>query len=122
MTTQKRAPKGGTVAINGEFYEGGKFLPSTQKGKGKPHKKTGKQQIAPYQWEVPPTPEHKSIWATINAFCQWGDGEYEEFLVANENLEFDGENYCYPGYALINARKLKKLKLLWNGGVRWYIP
>jgi len=52
--SQKRAKIGGEVGTNGEFYEGGKFLPSTQKPKGKPRRGSGKQEIEPYKWEVPP--------------------------------------------------------------------
>jgi hypothetical protein len=33
MTTATRAPKGGTVGINGLQYAGGTFLPSTKLGK-----------------------------------------------------------------------------------------
>lgn len=33
MTTAKRAPKGGTIGINGLQYAGGTFLPSTQLAK-----------------------------------------------------------------------------------------
>jgi len=47
---QPRAQIGGEVGVNGEFYEGGKFLPSTEKGKGKTVKLQGKVEIAPYVW------------------------------------------------------------------------
>jgi len=53
-----RAPKGGTTGINGEFYEGGKFLPSTTQAKSTPvqrKKGSGKAEIEPYKWEVPPS-------------------------------------------------------------------
>ena len=33
MTTARRAPKGGTVGINGEVYSGGCFLPTTKLSK-----------------------------------------------------------------------------------------
>ena len=33
MTTQVRAPKGGTIGINGLSYKGGSFLPTTTLGK-----------------------------------------------------------------------------------------
>jgi hypothetical protein len=53
--SQKRAQIGGETGVNGEFYEGGKFLPSTEKPKGKPAKRgSGKQEIEPYKWEVAP--------------------------------------------------------------------
>ena len=54
---QGRARKGGETGPNGEFYECGKFLPSTEMPKrtGSARKTgTGKQEIAPYKWEVAP--------------------------------------------------------------------
>ncbi len=38
METRVRAKKGGEYGVNGEFYEGGKFLPSTQLPKRSPVK------------------------------------------------------------------------------------
>jgi len=50
-TTQKRARIGGETGTNGEFYEGGKFLPSTERPKGKPvKKKPRKVNVEPYVW------------------------------------------------------------------------
>jgi hypothetical protein len=52
------APKGGTIGTNGEFYEGGKFLPSTTLPKRHQKKTTytgpRKQPIAPYEWAERP--------------------------------------------------------------------
>ena len=54
MTTQNRAKRGGEVGTNGEFYEGGKFLPATKKPKGAPRPQAArKEQVEPYRWEVP---------------------------------------------------------------------
>ena len=52
-----RAIKGGQTGVNGEWYEGGQFLPETQLGKLPKRTKvagTGKQEIEPYKWAVPP--------------------------------------------------------------------
>lgn len=116
MTTRNRAPKGGTVGVNGEFYEGGKFLPSTQRAKSKPPKKTGKREIEPYKWEKQPTPEHESIWTKISGFCQYDEAGN---LVPNQALCVDQENYFYPGYASIAVKKLDALIALFNSGNRW---
>lgn len=63
---QQRAKKGGEVGTNGEWYEGGKFLPTTEKPKGKKAKRgSGKQQVAPYIWEVPLSDEHFAIFGKI---------------------------------------------------------
>jgi hypothetical protein len=51
MYTQQRAQKGGEVGTNGEFYEGGKFLPSTKRPKGEARRnRPRKVMIAPYTW------------------------------------------------------------------------
>lgn len=49
-----RAKKGGQIAINGEFYKGGYFLPSTQLPKQSPVKKSvaqPKKQLTDFQIE-----------------------------------------------------------------------
>jgi len=47
------APRGGCIAVNGEFYEGGKFLPSNpNRAKGMSTSyKSGKVEIEPYVWK-----------------------------------------------------------------------
>lgn len=50
METQKRAAKGGQHGVNGEWYEGGKFLPNTEKPKGTNGRGTGKVEIEPFKW------------------------------------------------------------------------
>ena len=71
MTTKTatRAPAGGTIAINGEFYPGGTFLPSTLNGKQpastRPAAKARKQQIAPYTYEFAPTADGTAIYGLI---------------------------------------------------------
>lgn len=53
-TTQQRAKRGGEVGVNGDFYEGGKFLPNTERPKGKlAPRKARKEQVEPYRWEIP---------------------------------------------------------------------
>jgi hypothetical protein len=64
----KRAPKGGAVGANGEFYEGGKFINTiteNDKRLGSKPKKVSKSQIMPYVWVE--TPEGKrSIFTKIS--------------------------------------------------------
>jgi len=53
MTTQTRARKGGEVAPNGEFYEGGRFINTIAENAKKEVaavKKARKVQIEPYVW------------------------------------------------------------------------
>lgn len=54
---QQRAKAGGEIGANGEFYEGGKFIATTDHAKRKSAAKraTGRQQVEPGKWEVPPT-------------------------------------------------------------------
>lgn len=73
MTTQKRATKGGQVGVNGEFYEGGKFLPNTEKPKGKPAKrKARKVEIEPCKW-VEIEEGQFPIFRMVGAQARWID-------------------------------------------------
>ena len=64
----KRAQQGGELGANGEFYRGGQFLNTIEenpKREGSRPKGTRKREIAPYVWEVQPTPESRSIYTMI---------------------------------------------------------
>jgi len=114
---QGRARKGGEIGTNGEFYEGGKFLPSTEMPKrtGSERKaSTGKQEIANYTWEVPPTPEHKSIFTRIA-------GKVAGWKVWNQELHFAGTDNSLA-YAGLTREQADDLIYRWNHGERWYIP
>jgi hypothetical protein len=51
---QKRARAGGEIGTNGERYEGGEYLPSTTRPKGKAApRKARKEQVGPYEWLIP---------------------------------------------------------------------
>ena len=68
MTTQPRARKGGEIGVNGLFYPGGSFIPSTKNGKqpkGKKRQGTGKQEIEPWVWAIPPM-GYVSIFKRLN--------------------------------------------------------
>lgn len=66
MKAQKRAKVGGEFGANGEWYEGGKFINTiaeNDKRNGSNNKKaTGKQEVAPYTWEVAPAENMRSIY------------------------------------------------------------
>ena len=69
-----QAKKGGQVGKNGEWYEGGQFLPSSENTiKGAQSKATvkkgTKQQVAPYTWEPAPYDDAMSIFDRIDHFC-----------------------------------------------------
>ena len=76
--SQRRAPVGGAIGANGEFYEGGKFLPSTDraKRKGSRPRKASKVEIEPYAW-VKPLEGFESIYSRIEVFVNKGVTEVE---------------------------------------------
>ena len=51
-TTHIRAKKGGEIGANGEWYEGGKFIATTERPKGaaKTIRRTRRVEIEPYVW------------------------------------------------------------------------
>lgn len=61
----KRAKVGGEFGANGEWYEGGKFIntvPENSKRFGSAKRGQGKQEIAPYVWEIAPEPNMRSLY------------------------------------------------------------
>ena len=70
MDNRTRAKAGGEIGVNGEFYKGGQFLPSSEmtiKGAQKIIIRKGtKKEIAPYVWEKCPGDNMLSIWDRIN--------------------------------------------------------
>jgi hypothetical protein len=75
MTTQKRAKVGGEVGTNGEFYEGGKFLPSTTQPKRAGSRPRGprKQQIEPFVWVVAEDGRRAIFGAIVGTQAQYID-------------------------------------------------
>ena len=109
MTTQKRAKVGGEVGVNGDFYEGGKFLPSTEKPKGKPHKRgTGKQEIEPYKWEIAPEGKRSLYRQLAGIHCKLIDGKM--VLATNDQI------LNYTGQTI---EQVKNMVELYNAGQRW---
>ncbi len=78
--THTRAKAGGEIGMNGERYEGGQFLPSTtlpKMTKQRSRKGSGKQEIAPYVWDVAPTENHKSIYKMVGELTQINNDKME---------------------------------------------
>lgn len=113
MTTTKRARKGGEVAPNGEFYKGGQFINTIEenpKKGGRPNaKKTGKREIAPYTWEVQPTPESRSIYTMIAGIYGRVEGDKMVLNINPVTLRFYGDNEA----------DIVALAERWNNGERW---
>jgi hypothetical protein len=68
-----RAKAGGEQGVNGEWYDGGQFLPSSEntvKGVIKITVRKGtKREITPYVWEAAPADDMLSIYDRINHAC-----------------------------------------------------
>lgn len=114
MKTQARAAKGGVVAKNGEYYEGGKFLPSTELPKSAPKKRTGtgKQEVAPYVWEVPAEEGARSLYRQFaGVFGVVRNGVAE--LRTDDRLT---DTLVYYRTTLAGARKMIDD---YNAGIRW---
>jgi hypothetical protein len=103
-----RASKGGQTGINGEFYEGGKFLPSTKQPKrhGSKPRGGGRCLIEPGVFAV--APEGKgSILGAIGALGQW---DKVPLVPINNPLAIE----CHGG-----AERLDVLIAAYNRGERW---
>lgn len=104
------ATKGGQIGQNGEFYQGGQFLPNTElpkRGGKKNPLATKKQQIAPYVWAVAPNGE-MSIFSTIQAFVKI-QNDTMTITASAETL-----NYFKADRADLQAKVDR-----WNNGDRW---
>lgn len=117
MTKQIRAKKGGEYGANGEFYQGGEFLPSsafTVKGEFSSNRKAQqwkprKMEIAPYKWELQPEENSISIYATIaGVFGKVINGKFE--INTNEQT---------LSYFQKTIEEIEELAARWNNGERW---
>ncbi len=81
-----QAKKGGERGLNGEWYEGGQFLPGSEKtvkGANKHEFKppTGKQCIAPYVWEKAPKDGLLAIYARIQSHSAYANQDECEYIL-----------------------------------------
>jgi len=65
----KHASKGGQVGVNGERYEGGQFLPSTQRPKGKARPRGSALLLIEPGVTIPRVGEERAIYSMIQALC-----------------------------------------------------
>ncbi len=114
-TNTKRAKAGGEYGANGEWYEGGKFIntvPEQPKRIGSGPKATGKQEIAPYVWEVAPAEGMRSLYNRFSGvFGVVRNGIAE--LRADDRLP---QTLEYFGVTLEQAESMIRQ---WNAGERW---
>ena len=108
-----RAKSGGQTGINGEWYNGGEFLPSSEntvKGEMKKvqlKKGSGKREIAPFVWEVAPE-GMRSIYQKYHQVWKMEGGKMEVFKGINR--EYFGEAFL---------QEAQKMAERWNNGERW---
>jgi hypothetical protein len=116
--TNGKARAGGQYGRNGEFYQGGQFLPSSErtiKGEFGNSSKTKKArvrrvEIAPREWAEAPEGK-RSIWKTVAgtfAKYDWDTGN----LVLNTNAQM-------LTYFDTTEAEVQDLVDRWNAGERW---
>jgi hypothetical protein len=113
-----KAKAGGQYGENGEFYEGGQFLPNSEntikgalrKGKKARASRVCREQIAPREWAE--APEGKSsIWAEVSgvfAKYDWGTGELALSTTPQVLARFNK-----------TEAEVRALVDRWNAGERW---
>ena len=116
MTTKTRAQAGGEIGINGERYDGGQFLPSsphTIKGemkKSNARKGSGKQEIAPYKWEVAPD-------GMVSIFRMIG-GVVASYNRGTEKMEYSNNAQAEKYYGYTKTEVLELIER-YNSGEMW---
>lgn len=101
METQKRAAKGGEEGANGEWYEGGKFIATTEHVKGSSKavaaKPERKQEYAPFKWDFAPVAGQLAIFRTLNGTARYNRQsdtfEANEAYLANMQSAAQRETY-----------------------------
>lgn len=109
--TQRRAKIGGEAGVNGEWYEGGKFIANTDRAKShKPAgRATGRQLVAPGVLEVAPSDDLVAIFPQLTAGF---------FAFDQQTLQF-GEVTNETALAYFGADRLTALRDRFNAGERW---
>lgn len=123
METTTRAKAGGEYGVNGEFYNGGEFLPSspyTVKGATKAEVKriTRKQEIAPYCWRVAPNGE-QSIWSVIRSIVYFVESTYSKEAGKTGIVAPAVTNWKAMGWTIEGYNGYLQLIEKWNKGERW---
>lgn len=115
-----RAPSGGMVGMNGEFYKGGAFLPRTTLPKGGSVSRssgTGRKLIEPGVWDIPPSADAKSILSSYGEFIHVSDGK----AAITERPDLAIAAYVDDDVAEGRAF-LRAAVDAYNKGMRWFVP
>jgi hypothetical protein len=115
MTAKTRASKGGETGMNGEFYNGGTFLPNTTLPKGTARPvvtATRKMEVAPYTWEMQPTATARTIWSLVGVTLNYNRNTRQIEVTNNaQAIAYYGDK--------VNGYSLSELAEMWNNGTRW---
>jgi N12 class adenine-specific DNA methylase/predicted RNA methylase len=123
------ASVGGENGVNGYFYKGGQFLPSTiaEPGRWKVGTKwisSGKELVEPGVIAAQPTPFSRSIMAMIHGWCLIEDGRLALRQGVNDNgIPITLETLMRPGVKGVLGREelsLGELIDAYNSGQRWF--
>ena len=128
---ERRAISGGQEGVNGYFYKGGQFLPTTmaEPGKWKVNGKwvaSGKELIEPGVFANQPTPFSRSILSFIRDWVEINNGEMKK--IGREIRDYSGspvtlETMIRPGVKGVLGKEelsLGELIEAYNNGQRWF--
>lgn len=109
-----RATAGGQVGVNGDFYRGGEFLPSTDAAKGTWRREQAKiqkemarkVQVAFGEWTTRPSLDVKAIFSLAGVYANFNGATPVAIAAACE-------------YAKVDASKVQAWLDRWIAGERW---
>ena len=112
-----RAKVGGEIGMNGQFYAGGTFLPSTTMGKmmqgNKARSGSGKVEIEPYVWQVAPEGK-KSLWRHLVGIVAVWDRQASKLVLRQD----DGLENSLQYLGTTRQRSVELIERF-NAGERW---
>lgn len=115
-----RAPAGGTIGMNGEFYPGGAFLPNTalpKRGSATAGSGAGEVLIEPGVRAAPPAEGMHSLFMAFREFMGVDGGK----AVATPRPDVAVKAYVHEDVAL--GRRMIQVAIdAYNGGKRWVMP
>lgn len=144
-----RAQSGGEYGVNGSFYQGGQFLPSSEKTvkgaqKSDKRKRSGgrlrKREIAPYLWAVQPYEGAVPLWQGLQTLTQFKRGTtsysketgkigvlealtFEQFVEISDAMQWYSDVEDRDEWLAMVAEhraEVEQLAARWNAGERWY--
>lgn len=123
-----RAPKGGVIGPNDEFYKGGAFVANTTMPKMTPRDKKraqylkSRQEVAPGTYENPPSPDHFSVYRAAGPGVTSRLDRSTGRLSRNENFRgMDGKGFDFTR-PVSNGYSADELIEKFNSGEKWSLP